>query len=472
MAQVESYISPLAEVAGQLAFAFILLVFMLLKKEDMRNRILRLVGQGKVTTATKAVDDASRRVSRYLLMQLIINAVFGLIVTIGLYALGVGYAVLWGFVGFLMRYVPYIGTWLGLIAPTLYAFAMTDDLWRPAAVIALFVGLEALCNNVFEPWFYGTSLGMSEIAQLIAAGLWSYLWGPIGLVLSGPLTTCLMVLGKYVPALKFLDVLLGKEPPLTPGVTLFQRLTARDQDEASRIVHQQAADRDLAEVFDGVVIEALQLAKTAADDGELDADDERYILSTALEIVEDVGDEAHRQAADAAAEVVPPADRVLLFACPGRDEADRVGLEMLSVLLGPEKWEVDVSAAATLTSELITRVGESKPAVVCIGAMPPGGLAHTRYLCKRLRQRFPDLKIVVGRWGQQDDVEEAKQELVAAGADEVYLSLAEARQQLTAWLPVLQARNPDGGTELPRDGNSGGPRAGVGTGRAESISAS
>jgi predicted PurR-regulated permease PerM len=465
MAQVESYISPLAEVAGQLAFALILLVFMLLKKEDMRNRVLRLIGQGKVTTATKAVDDASRRVSRYLLMQLIINAAFGVVVCLGLYAVGVSYALLWGFIGFLMRYVPYIGTWIGLIPPTVYAFAMTDELWRPVAVVALFLGLEALCNNIFEPWLYGTSLGMSEIAQLVAAAFWSFLWGPIGLILSGPLTTCLLVLGKYVPALKFLDVLLGHEPALEPGVAFFQRLTARDQDEASRIVHEQAAEKDLADVFDGVVMEALALTKTAAVHGELDQDDERYILVTTREIIEDVGDEARRNAGSETP-AVADGDRVRILACPAHDETDRVALEMLLTLLGPDKWEADLAAVATLTSELIARVNEFKPAVVCIGSLPPGGLAHTRYLCKRLKSQFPDLKVVVGRWGQQEGADEARHELTRAGVDEVYLTLTETRQQLAAWLPAMKAQQPEnGGEDLP-DPKTGESREIVGTARA------
>jgi predicted PurR-regulated permease PerM len=453
MAQIESLITPLAEVVGQLAFAFILLVFMLLKKEDMRNRVLRLVGQGKVTTATKAVDDASRRVSRYLLMQLTINAMFGVAACLGLYLIGVKYALLWGFVGFLMRYVPYAGTWLGLLPPTLYAFALMDELWQPLAVIALFLSLEAICNNIFEPWLYGTSLGMSEVAQLVAAGFWAYLWGPIGLILSGPLTTCLMVLGKYVPSLKFLDVLLGREPPLTPGIMVFQRLAARDEDEASRIVHEHAAEHEVAKVFDDVVREALTQTRIAVDEGDFDTEDEKYILQSLSEIIEDVGDEAIRRTANATTSI-PPDERVRILACPAQGEADRVGLEMLGVLLKPELWEIQISSAATLTSELMNIVEEFKPSVVCIGSLPSGSLSHTRYLCKRLKRRFPDLKVVVGRWGQTEGLDEAKQTLIETGVDEVYHSFAEARQQLNSWLPVLQAQQMGDDVESQNKGKS------------------
>src|SRR5262249_12976672 len=152
--------------------------------EDLRNRMIRLLGDGKVTTTTRAVDDASRRISRYLLMQLMVNTTFGLIITAGLYLLGVNYALLWGLIATLMRYVPYIGTVIGLLPPVLYSFATAPD-WgggwgQPLAVLALFLVLEAICNNVFEPMLYGKSMGLSEVAQLVSAGFWAFLWGPIG----------------------------------------------------------------------------------------------------------------------------------------------------------------------------------------------------------------------------------------------------------------------------------------------------
>src|SRR5262249_14785500 len=152
-------------------------------------------------TTTKAVDDASQRISRYLLTQLMLNAAFGVLIVLALLVIGLKYAVLWGFIAFLMRYVPYIGTWFGLIPPTLYALAVSEGpqwWWQPLAVLVLFGGLELVCNNVFEPLLYGPSMGLSEVAQLVAAGFWAFLWGPIGLILSGPLTVVLLILGKYV----------------------------------------------------------------------------------------------------------------------------------------------------------------------------------------------------------------------------------------------------------------------------------
>ena len=214
--------------------------------------MIRLTGDAQVTTTTKAADDASKRISRYLFMQLLINTAFGVIITVGLLAIGVDYALLWGFLASLMRYVPYIGTWLGLIPPAGRSrCAMSDGWWQPITVLALYVGLEVICNNVFEPWLYGTSMGLSEVAQLVAAAFWAFLWGPIGLILSGPLTVCLLVLGKYVPRFQFLEVLLGDEPALGAGrAAFYQRLTARDQDEATEVAREELKKSSAEEVFD------------------------------------------------------------------------------------------------------------------------------------------------------------------------------------------------------------------------------
>jgi predicted PurR-regulated permease PerM len=432
--QVQAYVEPVVEMLGQGAFAFILVVFMLIKREDLRNRFLRLLGQKRVTTATKAVDDASRRVSRYLLTQLLLNAGFGAVVTVALFLLGVPLAPLWGFVGFLMRYVPYVGTWIGVIPPVLFSFALSDWAWQPVAVLGVIVVLELICNNVFEPWLYGTSLGLSEVAQLVAAGFWSFLWGPIGLILSGPVTTCLLVLGKYAPQLRFLEVLLGDEPPLEPSVMYFQRLAARDADEAARVLVTAGKDGDAAAVYDRVVVPALALTRTTAEEGELDAGDEQFIFDTTRELIEDVAGEPAGTSGHP----------VRLLVCPARDEADQLAGEMLALLLGSGKWETEVTAAETLTAELVEKAAAFGPAAVCIAALPPGGLAHTRYLCKRLRNRFPDLRIVLGRWGgTAADAEAEKEELAALGVDAITTTLAAARDQLKAWQTVLEVKQAD-----------------------------
>ncbi len=434
--QVQEYVSPAMEVAGQAAFAFILSVFMLMKKEDLRNRLIRLTGDTQVTTATKAVDDASQRVSRYLFMQLLINSTFGVVITLVLLAIGVKYSLLWGFLASVMRYVPYLGTWIGLIPPVIFSLATSEGWWQPITVIAVYGGLELTCNNVFEPWLYGTSMGLSEVAQLVAAAFWTFLWGPIGLILSGPLTVCLLVLGKYVPRFEFFEVLLGDEPALAPDVRLYQRLAARDQDEATEVAREELKRTSAEHVFDVVMIPALTYAKRDHGQHALSDDDLRGILQSAREITAELIE----------SRLVPPAgpvathgevERVRVLAVPARDEADEVALEMLRGLLDPARWEVEVSPVERLTSEVVAAAGEVQPAVIVIGSLPPGGLAHTRYLCKRIAQQFPDARLVVGRWGLAGEVEVNREQLIEAGADHVTTTLAETVQHLTGWAAPL-----------------------------------
>jgi len=433
--RAQGFLSPAAEALGQAAFAFVLLLFMLLKREDMRNRMIRLLGHGRVTTTTKAVDETSRRISRYLLVQFILNASFGLVITLGLLVMGIGYAPLWGFIAFLMRYVPYVGTWIGVIPAALFTFAVTDGWGMTIAVLILFLGLEVICNNVLEPLLYGSSLGLSEVAQLVAAAFWAFLWGPVGLILSGPLTTCVLVLGKYVPQWRFLNVLLGDEPVLSPRVAFYQRLAARDQDEAADIVDKELETRPLEQVFDDILLPAVALAKRDVGEMRLSNDDLAFVTTSVHELVDETAEIAP---AEAPAGSPGPRARALLVA---KDAADHAGVELLARLLDANLWEVEVAPANTLPSDMLEQVEKFRPAVVVIGSFPPGGLTHTRYLYKRLRQKFPDLKVVIGRWtGSEESI--AWQRFRDAGADAVVSTLAEARTFLDGWRAVFAEASP------------------------------
>jgi len=453
--QLGTYIDPITGVIGQAAFTFILTIFMLLKREDLRNRMIRLIGRGRVTHTTKAVDDGSKRVARYLLAQLIVNTVFGLIISVGLMLMGVQYGILWGFIATLMRYVPYVGTWIGLIPPTLFALAMYDEPWKPVAVLALFLGLEAIVNNLVEPRVYGASMGISEVAQLVAAAVWTFLWGPIGLILSGPLTVCLLVLGKYVTRLKFLEVLLGDEPALEPRVTFYQRLAARDQDEASEIALKAVAESKPEAVFDELVIPALCMARRDHEENNIDAADLKFAVTAAREVAEEVAFTVPVPA------VAPDEDRTRVLLCPARDEIDHAGVDLLAHLLDRSRWEVEIAADETLASELLARVEKFRPAAVVLGALPPGGLSHCRYLAARLKKAFPDVKLIVGRWGRGDEFPEDGGKPGVTGADSIDATLAETRGKLTEWRAVLaDAAKPASG---PRSAGSGGKSERVGT---------
>ena len=428
------------EALGQAGLAIVLTVFMLLKREDLRDRFIQLVGHGRMTVTTKAVDDASTRISRYLLMQLVINSMFGLALGVGLFLIGVDYAFLWGFLAGVLRYVPYIGSTVAALFAIGLSLAQFEGWVHPLSVLGLIVVLELVTYNLLEPWLFSQSLGVSEVALLVAAAFWAFLWGPVGLVLSGPLTVCLVVLGKYVPQLRFFDVLLGDEPALDTNISYYQRLLARDQDEATQLVLAQVKTSPPEHVYDELLVSALNFVKRDRERDDLTEADEQFVLRATREILEDLGERQgtgdKAEATTSATEALAP-HKILVLACPGRDEADRLALEMLRQLLDPVKWELEVLSVEMLSAELVALAAEKEPAVVCIGALPPGGLAHARYLCKRLRARLPVTKIVVGRWGLRGNVQQNQEQLREAGADQVETTLLETRDDLNAWLPVL-----------------------------------
>jgi predicted PurR-regulated permease PerM len=432
---------PILEVLASAALVVILVIFMLVRREDLRNRMLRLIGHGRVTVTTRALDEATQRISSYLTMQLAINAGFGIVLGLGLTVIGVPYALLWGFLAAVLRFIPYIGTWvLALLPLTISVADPTADWFQPLWVLILISVLELVTANVVEPLLFSHSTGISSIALLVSAAFWTWLWGPIGLVLSTPLSVCLAVLGRYVPHLEFFDVLLGDEPVLDAKVRYYQRLLARDQDEATELVEEYLADHPPETVYDDVLLPALLYAKRDREHTGLPAEEMQFIFQVTRDILDDLlypqqtgptgGSEV--PAAEPEQEVGPS---VLIFACPARDEADELALHMFEQVLACKHCRLEVLSSELLSAEVIARVREERPALLCIGSLPPGGLAQARYLCKRLRRQFPDVKILVGRWGQTENIDKMQNRLVAAGADYVAATLLESRAQA---LPLLE----------------------------------
>ena len=295
LARASSAAGSVTESLVQALLTGVLVIFMLLKREDMRNRLLRLAGHGRLTAMTKAVDEAGQRVSRFLVTQAVINILYGLVLSFGLFLIGIDHALLWGFLVALMRYIPYVGIWIGALPPILLSLAQFPGWWHPALVFALFLVLELVTSNLLEPRFFGQSIGVSEVALLVAAAFWGWMWGPIGLVLSSPLTVVLVVMGKYIPNLEFLDVLLGDEPPLDPKISYYQRLLARDQDEAAQLVQEQAKVLSPEHVYDELLIPTLSYVKRDRENNNLDDVDEAFILHATQEIVEDLGELKERK---------------------------------------------------------------------------------------------------------------------------------------------------------------------------------
>lgn len=438
------------EFLASLALVIVLVIYMLINREKLRNRFLWLFGEGHMTVTTRALDDGAQGLSAFLLMQLLINGSFGLVVGCGLWLIGMPYPLLWGVLSTFLRYIPLVGPWIAMFFPFALSLAIMPGWTKPALIVALYVGYELAANLVLEPLLYGHSMGVSPAALLVAIAFWSWLWGAPGLVLSVPLTVCLVVLGKHFPNLAFLDILLGDEAVLTPQLQLYQRLLAHDQDEAFEIVREQLQKTTLGAVFDEVMIPALASARSDFESGLISENEAASIFEVVREIVEELGPVPGNFDQAAAAESASGHSTIKILACAARDAADEVAVEMFCRLLDPRVCAAEVLSTDHLVSEIVTRVGEGHPGIVCIGSLPPGGLSHTRLICKRLRTNFLDLKIVVGRWGLPADSEKANREqLVEAGADQFGTSMQETALQLVQLQQLVQSMAGDGASRNP-----------------------
>ena len=429
--QLSPMVRPLLESLFYILLVAILVVFMLLERDELRNRAIRLLGYGRLSLTTQALDEAGQRVSRYLFAQLIVNACMGVAIGLGLFLLGVPYALLWGFLIIILRFVPYIGIWIAAILPFAVSLATSSTWWQPLSVIAMFAVLEPVVAMVIEPMLFSQSAGTSKLAMLIAIAFWTWLWGPFGLLLATPLTACLAVVAKYVPQLEFIAVLLGDEPMMQASVAYYKRLLALDQDEAEAIIEEQLQTHPVEHVFDEVLVPALHYAKRDNRLGILTDDDQKFIYKSTREIIERISLPAIQLASliDAAASDVS-VDKIRILARPAHDEGDAIALLMLQRLLDPTRYEMEISADGKRLSEILHEVEQKDPALFCVGFIPPGGLSASRHLSKLLHARLPELTIVVGHWGLHEKVHNDREALLAAGATHVAATLIETRDQI------------------------------------------
>jgi predicted PurR-regulated permease PerM len=442
------YLSSAFEVLATLAFSLILLVVFLIARDELRDRVVVLAGRARVAVTSKALEDVTERISRYLLMVAMLNGSYGIMLGLGLFALQVPYAFLWGFMAGSLRFIPYIGPWIGAIGPIGMALATTPGWFEPLAVFGFVLVLELVSNNILEPLVFGRSTGVSSTALILSAAFWGYLWGPIGLVISAPIAVCLMVIGKNIPQLAFLDLLLGNEPALRSDMSIYQRMMLGDEHEATRLVLLRMKDTPVGEVFDKLLVPTLSYAKRDFLREQLSDEDRKLVLEgvqTTLghtekflrTIAEQKTEELETALAETDAPVPVEVKRIALLACPAADESDAMALVMLQQSLDPIHWKIERTSVETLTSELVARIETDPPAIVYVAALPPRGLTHARYLCKRLHDGSPDLQIVVGRWGQTRNRKLEREQLEQAGASFVTTSLVETIQLLNSRLPLL-----------------------------------
>jgi predicted PurR-regulated permease PerM len=426
---LQAFLSPLIHPLTTTGIVLIFVVFILLKREDLRNRFIRLTGTYDLQKTTAAFDDAAKRLSRLFLTQLIVNAGFGVVIGCGLWAIGVPSALLWGILAAILRFIPYLGAILSAVFPMVIA-ASVDPGWMMLALTAtLFVIAEPVVGHVIEPLAYGRSTGLSPVAIVVAATFWTWLWGPIGLVLATPLTVCLVVLGRHVERLEFLDVMLGDRPPLSAPEIFYQRILAGDPAEAADKAEEVLKERSLSAYYDEVALEGLRLAAADEARGVLDAPRRNQILATIREVVEDLSDHddlrpsLDNAAADPETEAAVEQTNekegasdlpVLTIAelkeafrdgggvvCIGaRSQLDEAAALMVSQILGKHGLAAHALPPTTLLTTGLDRLAEQNPALICLCSIAPRGVAQMKYAVRRLRRRMPAAILVVGQLAQ------------------------------------------------------------------------
>jgi predicted PurR-regulated permease PerM len=402
-------ISPILAPAGTAGIVLVFTIVILIRREDLRNRLLRLIGVGQLTLVTKGLEDAGTRVSSYLRMQFLVNAAFAGLLTAVLSLIGLPTPLLWGVLAGLARFVPYVGPLVGGSLPFCVALAVFPGWQQPLLTLGLFIVIELSVAYVVEPWLYGAHTGVSSLAILVSAAFWTAIWGPIGLVVSTPLTACLVVLGRHVPRLEFLHVILGDDPALPAPAQLYQRLLALDRQEAQAVVDRFAAEMTPAELYDSVIIPALTLAEEDRHRGVLEEAHENFVAQIVVEFIEKLTRfrEVDAPLADTVASAEPdlPGAITRTICIPGGDKAD----ELAGAMLAQALQAIDVPAICLTfqqpNSETFQHLSLVPGDVVCISALPPFALLSARTLSKRLREQYPHLSIIVGLWGTTEQVD-------------------------------------------------------------------
>ena len=418
-------------------FIAVLILFMLLERQGLRNRLMSLFGHGHLARTTRALDEAAERVSRYLLMQSLINLSYGVGVGIGLFLIGVPYALLWAVLAGVLRFIPYVGPLIGALAPIFVSLAVLQGWMRPAFVVALFVALELFTSLVLETLLYAGATGMSKVSLLVAIAFWTWLWGPLGLIIATPLTVCLVVFGKHIPGLEIIARLLSDAAVLAPDVAYYQRLLAGDQGEAADLIEEYVAKHADDSVYDALLLPALTYAERDHAEGRLSAEEEHGIVDATRELISDT--EAARRANqpdDAPSPDLPASEPVMVLGLPAHTDADRVALEILAKLLEGTPFVLQIASVHALSSDAVAMLGEGRHAAVCIADLPPSSPSKARYLVKRLRAAVPDAKIIVGRWAPPSLADEQPKLILAAGAAYVSTTLEETREQLRQLLAI------------------------------------
>lgn len=426
-------VTPVLKPLGVAGIVIVFVVAMLFQREDLRDRFLQIVSAGKLNVATQALDDAAARVSRYLGMLLVVNASYGVPIGLGLWWIGIPNALLWGLLATLLRFIPFIGPWIAAAFPVALAIAVDPGWTMLLYTLALFVVMELISNNIIEVMLYGASTGISNLALLVAAVFWTWVWGAAGLVLSTPLTVCVLVLGNYVPGMSFLTMLLGSKPPIEPPALLYQRMLSMDTEEMMDVATAYIAEHSLEEFYENMFIPALLLSEHDRHNSALSEERQSFIFQASLELIE----ELQRQDDDARAKTIGPTEpgpatvsAPEVLGIPARDEADEVVAHMCCHLLRRRGIAAEVSPLSSRLEATLDTAAKPHIRATFISALPPSAVGAARHVCRRLRQRIAAMPVVVAIWQHPTPLEELKNRFSMYRASAVVVTLADGVTQI------------------------------------------
>jgi predicted PurR-regulated permease PerM len=438
---LRNFVGPLLGPLETAGIVIVFTLFMLIDREDLRNRLLSLIGQRQLHRTTKALDDAAQRVSRFLLMQFLVNTAFGALVALGLYFIGVQSFILWGVMALFLRFLPYVGVTVAGLLPFVLALATTEGWRSPVLVLSLFLALELVTGNVVEPLVYGANTGLSSLAILAAVVFWTAIWGPAGLILSTPLTVCLSVLGRYSPHLQFLDVLLGQEPGLSRDALFYQRLLALDHHEALVLAENFLKDNPLIALYDQVILGALAMAEQDRHAGQMDPRREEFVVQSIREIVTELAetDPARKKVRGGQTLLTAPVERKesRVFCFTAHDAADEIASSMIAQVAERAGFPALAFPFVDSPADLIEGLAPQPGDMVCISSIPPLALTHARRMAEQIREAFPQIPLVIGLWCYPATSSRTLLALQQTTSSTVVTSLAAALAQFSV-IPVVQ----------------------------------
>ncbi len=423
---------------GTIGVVIVFTIYLLMKREELRHRILLLAGMGRISIMTQAIQEAATRISQYLLFQVAVNATYGILFGFGLFLIGVPNATLWGVLAAILRIIPYVGTGTSLVLPLIVSVATSHDWWPPILIILLFLCLELTSTNFVEPWLFSTRTGISSLALLAMAIFWALLWGWPGLILSTPLTVCIVVMGRYVPQMSFLHTLLGTDAELSPEALFYERLLAMDQGEARAVANRFLDNHPIVELYDSVLIPSLTLVEQDRHQGILDDIRCNFFFLAISELVAELTDYRSKEPAALpqnsfnGMQSNEPADFAIVC-ISANDQADELTALMLAQLMERANHQTLLLSASFVSNEILENLAKEPTTVVFISALPPFAFSQARAICQKVRSHLPLNRIVIGFWNNNDDPDQTIERFGKGRPNVVVNTLGQALQQVAHW---------------------------------------